>query len=295
MIVFSTCLPLNESVTPQLCMDLIMDWVANKPDTTYPLKYEPVSLKKLKIKKGQNYILLRNFTTEQGEFSACRIFRNRKYAKWYTDCVYFQENGEPFVLIQVSLDCKVPFSKWFQFHKPVVVKAFIDKGYCKADRGIPVLDTPLYMDKQYYQECVSCLQEDAAQALPAVLVGCDKVGTPPLHYIYLARQLGGIAHVFVQKDPETAKSLWEDTQKRSIQGERVGVYFPNDAEFMIFDAFDYENPQALSLDIINGIRTALAGKQEDHPYRWERIVAMQEEAEAAAQEDSQELCAAAPV
>lgn len=275
VLVFSTCLPLKEAITPQACMTLVFDWISSRPNILNPLVYDPASFHKYKIKKNQHFVLLRNFEVDQKKISACRIVKRRKHGKWYTDCVYFQENGKPYFLLQVYIDSKFPLEKWLCFHKPTIVNMLIEKGYCREDYGIPISDTPLYMDKQYYNECVKYLKEDAGQDLPAVLVSCDKFGNPPVHYIYLAKQLGGMAYVFVQKDPETAKILKADVQGRNVQGDRVGVYFPGESKYKTFEFANCSDTQSLSQEIIEYIRTALAGKQENHPYRWELVADMQ--------------------
>lgn len=289
MLVFSTCLPLKETITPQACMTLVLDWVSGHPDYALEhLEFDPGAFHKYQNRKVHHYVFLRNLTTDTAEISGCRIVKRGRYAKWNTDCIYFRENGKPSILIQVFRNCKFPPDKWSCIKKPSIVDLLLEKDCCRTDSGIPVSELPLLIEQQHYQNCVNCLKAGAAQELPAVLVSCDRFGNPAVHYPYLAAQLGGMAYVFAQKDPETSKMLKADTHGRNVQGGSIGIYYPGESEYRTFDLSGYADNRALNRVILDFIRTELAGKQENMPYRWDNIVAMQAEMGIVAQDHPDE-------
>ena len=75
--------------------------------------------------------------------------------------------------------------------------------------------------------------------------------------------------------PETSKKLKADTHGRNAQGGSIGVYYPGESEYRTFDLSGYADNRALNRAILDHVRTELAARQENMPYCWDHIVAMQ--------------------
>lgn len=74
MLVFSTRLPLNDSITRQQILQLCLDWISGSPHyDVHDLHYDPVSLNDADYANDTLNISIRNYTDETCALSAFRL------------------------------------------------------------------------------------------------------------------------------------------------------------------------------------------------------------------------------
>jgi len=258
VLVFSARLPLKHTVTTEDCMKLILEWIAQNPkysmshipfDSNYSVDYE--------YKKGNTILTVSHCLEQNAEVLKCRIQKRNGIVTWYTDFFIFQEQGTHYIHIHATRDCPLTSEKPYRIIKPSIIRTLIDRGYCLDDHQIPITDTPLDGDKTYYRACVNMMNGQYPCDMPAVYVSCDNLGNHVLNYQYLSAQLGGMAHVFVQKDPSVIAQLEADTQGRNVSAGDVAVYYPWEKNQLIYSVASFADDRTMNWKIINDIRGKL--------------------------------------
>ena len=227
MLVFSTKLPLKDTITQEDCMKLFIKWVIDSPNYDITdVNYDISSHNDFDCNYGNQIFSIRHYKDEDIEISACRLENKDTDAIWINDCIFLCEHGEKFLLIQLycnrtNFDTKMP-----RPHKPYIVRQFVESEYCKDDAGIPTIDNPISSDGEYYETCASFMNGALEYTMPIVYISCDYWGNTVLSPTYMAHALSGVAHVFVERNRETALKLKEDTNGNNAHSEYIGIYFP---------------------------------------------------------------------
>lgn len=276
MLVFSTKLPLKDKITQEECMKLFIKWVIDSPNYDISVvDYDITSHKDFDCTYGNQIFSIRHFKDESIEISACRLENREADAIWINDCIFLCENNEKFLLIQLhcnrtNFDIKLPYP-----HKPYIVRQFIENEYCKDDAGIPITDKPIESDGEYYSTCVNFMNGTLNYTMPIVYISCDYWGNTAISPSYLSRQLSGVAHVFVERNRETALKLKEDTDGNNAHSEYIGIYFPGTKFCQKYGLNYYSNYKAMSREIINSVWKVLINKSDSSKFNWNHIIALQ--------------------
>ena len=276
MLVFSTKLPLKDTITQDECTMLFIKWVIDSPNYEIStIDYDIASHKDFDCCYEKQSFSIRHYSDEDIEISACRLENKDTDALWINDCIFLCENGTKFLLIQLycnrtNFDTKLPHP-----HKPYIIRQFIEGGYCKDDAGIPVIDEPIQSDGEYYATCVDFMNGNLDCIMPIIYVSCDYWGNTALNPVYLARQLSGVAHVFVEKTRETALKLKDDTDGNNAHTEYVGIYFPGTKYCQKHSLRYYVDDKAMTKEIINSVWKVLINRSDSSKFNWNHILALQ--------------------
>ena len=279
MLVFNTRLPLKQTVSYDQCLDVFVDWISGSPHYNYEIDgfdYDIQSKKDYDYSNGQISISFRYYSESAIEVFACRFENKEPSMIWYNDCIFVNENGKKTVSIQLncsslSYDISMP-----HVHKPYIVRQYIEKGLCSNDGLLPVTDQVCEVtDDDYYDICVQIMNGTLDYSMPVVYVSCDPGGKTVLDENYLARELSGVAHVFVEKRYETAKKLRDDTNGNNAHLGYVGVYFPKTRLCQRYCVNDYLNVRIMTQDIIRSVWQVLNNRVDATKYNWNQIIALQ--------------------
>lgn len=276
MLVFSTKLPLKQDVSQETCLQLFIDWVIESEH--YPIRsipYDISSNNDYHIAEGRISFSISHYKDGEIELSACRLENNETNAVWINDCIFLQENGNKILLIQLNCD-RLDFNRQLPLiHKPYIVRKFVEGGFCRDDASIPVVDSPIVVDDKNFDICSRIMRCEADNTMPVVYVSCDYRGETAISAKYLARQLSGVAHVFVETDHEISLKLKEATDSKNVHNKYVGVYFPK-SEFCEKFCLDYFiDYKAMSRAIINSVWSALINRIDSSVYNWNQIMTLQ--------------------
>lgn len=276
MLVFSTRLPLKEEITSENCLQLFKEWVEQSPH--YPISeinYDVRSYEDFECGNGKISFSIRHFENNQIKLSACRLENHDSGAVWINDCIYVVEQGVKSLLIQLNCN-RTDFSTQLPpVHKPYIVRKFIENDFCKNDADIPVTDTPLDADGTFYDICVEIMRGTYSYSMPAVYISCDYWGNHVISPQYLARQLSGVAHVFVERSHETALRLRDATDGNNAYTGYIGVYFPGTKFCQRHGLEYYSDYREMTREIISSVWSALVNRLDSAIYNWNQIMALQ--------------------
>lgn len=276
MLVFSTRLPLRDEIASEDCLRLFKEWVEQSPHYSMSkIDYDVHSHEDFECGNEIINFSIRHFRNSQIELSACRLENHDSSAVWINDCIYVVEHGSKTLLIQLNCNRTDFRTKLPPVHKPYIVRNFIKCGFCRDDAGIPVTDVPLDADSEFYDTCVEVMQGTYPNSMPVVYISCDYWGNHVLSPGYLARQLSGVAHVFVERSHETALKLREATDGNNAYTGFVGIYFPGTRFCQRHGLVDYSDYKELTREVINSVWKALINRLDASIYNWNQIIALQ--------------------
>lgn len=264
MIVFRTQLPLKNSITGSHCLELFLKWISEDHhcsicqipyDLTYGCDFD--------YQKRHIQITIRHYKNGILQLSACRYLNMTGKVHWQSDCIYCSKNDQHWVLIEQRRLCSQPDDHTYRIRKPHIVRMLLENGFCTDDNGIPITDLPIDAGTPYI--CDGTILKNTQ--LPCVLISCDSSGIYGVDCRYIAAQLGGMAHTFVQNNSE-ALPLAEC----AVHNGRIGIFMPGKGLSQCYCPTDFENDRVLTRQIINHIRTGLT---ETSPvYDWERVLSL---------------------
>lgn len=276
MLVFSTKLPLKANVTQEICLKTFADWIIKSPH--YPIQditYDFNSHEDFDFSEDGITVSFRHYKNEHIELSACRLENRETCAVWFNDCIFLNENGSKTLLVQLNcnrtnFDVTLP-----SVHKPYIIRKFVEGGFCRDDADIPVVDIPLEVESGYYDTCVQIMRGEHNCSMPVVYVSSDYRNKTVINPNYLARQLSGVAHVFVERTHDTALQLREDTNGNNAHNGYIGIYFPGTALCQKHSLSYYSDYKEMSSEVISSVWKALINRLDASVYNWNQIIALQ--------------------
>ena len=116
----------------------------------------------------------------------------------------------------------------FKFYLPRIVRTIFWEELGGDDNGILTDDKPFIIRKNHIDFASDFLLNKKEHLNPIVYVSVSDRGVPDLNCDFVARELAGQAHVFVENSP-----LISDYIKERVMGEKPDVYFPTNGEVEI--------------------------------------------------------------
>lgn len=282
MLVFSTRLPLKDSVEKDICLGIFFKWIIGSPNYNIDkIDYDPSADKDFEFKNDKVSIYVRHFKDVNSgiEITAGRLENNDADtgAVWTNDCIFLSENGLKSVLVQLNCYCQ---SYEIQLpetvHKPYIVRQIVEGGYCRNDGDIPITDKPLVVDTEYFDTCKEIMLGIHKNSLPCVYLSCDETGKAALNPYTLAKELSGIAHVFREKSTKTSFRLKDCTNRNNVHSRYVGIYFPGTKAYERFTPKDGDNHEDEFInDLYNSVRRALVNRLDSSNHSWNQIAVLQ--------------------
>ena len=276
MLVFSTRLPLKESITQEESLNIFMKWITESPHYSIDdIQYDASSNKDFELVEGNLTFSIRYIKDGKTELWASRFENREKNIVWYSDSIFLCEDGVKSLLIQLNCNRTNYETRLPRIHKPYIVRKFVESGYCRDDAGIPVCDKPIVVDERYYDICVQIMRGEYNNTMPVVYISCDYKGEYAIAPEYLAKKLGGVAHVLAEKNRETAFKLRENTDGNNAHSGYIGLYFPGTKLCQKYGAECYHDIREMRNEIIESVWSALIYRLDSSVYNWSQISAIQ--------------------
>ena len=170
-------------------------------------------------------------------------------ALWTSDCIYIEAEGKKEVLVQLDRKNFGPAEDHQELaKKPHIVKMFLDD--CIDDGG-------MYIDDWYIKAednidlCASIINGFSKNTLPVVYLSCDKAGRAALNPKYMAKRLGGLAHVICESNIETSYKLKDMTFGNNPHTGYIGVFWPGYSQCRKFRLEPYGDTMRLEHEVID--------------------------------------------
>lgn len=276
MLVFSTKLPLKPDTSYQTCIELFIQWITQSEH--YPINsisYDINSRSDFTVTEGAITFSISYYADDQIELAACRLENREKDAVWVNDCIVLQQGDTKTLLIQLNCNRLTFNSQLPPIHKPYIVRQFVEGGYCGCDGSIAIGDIPIISDDATFDLCTKIMTGKANLTMPVVYISCDYWGGTAISAEYLARQLSGVAHVFVEKQNKISMKLKESTSGKNVYNGYVGIYLPGSTYCEKFDRTYFEDHKAMGRAIIDSVWSALINRIDASVYNWNQIMTLQ--------------------
>lgn len=303
MLLFSTVLPIKDTMTKDDFIQLAIEWNQGSP---HPENIIP----------GINWNGERNIRYGTDDlWLAIEEYRNKniiaiRYEKtesdgvvWDTDYVMnFDEMRLSVRLDRSFLESALTVDP--KFSTPHFISLLIEHDYIEDDGDLSVSNKPVTIEDKDIEMLAKVINGESKYRLPVVYVSKTFYGVDPVNIKWMSSRLKGIAHVLVQKGG------WQNSEIRQLCNSKneyygaIGIYYPNQAmghrrflyraydgsdnilmEKVIRSVINYSNSQMLNmLYTWTGVNNALL-RDRYSSQKEERLAAEFEKAKAVNEAD----------
>ena len=226
MLIFSTMLDINETMTKEAFVRLVIDWNQGSPHSNNVIRgIDWNGEKSARYEDDRRWLEIQ----EYHDIIAIRYERtDDNGAVWDTDFVMnFDEMRMSIQLSRSFRDDALEIGA--DFVAPHFVALLIDGGYVKNDGDLPVTRTPLWVAEQELQTLAGIVSGEIRYRYPVVYISKTFANQDPVNVRKLAGGLKGVAHVLVQQSGVTSNALRELCDSKNPFNGAIGIYYPNAA------------------------------------------------------------------
>lgn len=226
MLLFSTILDIDKSLTKDKFIQLVIAWNQESPHPE-------------NIISGINWNGERNIRFGKEDlWLDIEEYRNKdtiavRYEKveqdgivWNTD--FIMNFSEMRMSIQLDRSYKeealIVDSK---FSTPHFITTLIQHGYLKGDGNLPVLREPIYVTEDNCEILTDIINNKQRYRLPIVYVSKTVVNRDPLNVRWLSDRLKGVAHVLIEDNKRLNHKIREKCNDNNEYNGSIGIYYPN--------------------------------------------------------------------
>lgn len=279
MLVFSTRIPLKKTVTQKDCLLIINEWIEKSPHYSIKIDVDKVlEDNDIDIDFAMDNITVsfKKYEDDKINVFACRLVNEETDSIWYNDCIFVSESENKYLFVELYYSSKCYKAMVPKINKPHIIKKLFESGLCGNDGDISVVDTPIMVDDKSYEVCKDIMNGRSDCSMPAVYISCNACGGTDVDSTLLAKKLGGIAHVFVEKDRVTSLKLQSDTNRNNVYIGYIGVYFPHSTFCKKYSLGYYDNKSNKMIEEINSyVRSALVNRLDATQYNWNQLSTLQ--------------------
>lgn len=272
MLLFSTILRINEKLTPEDFIRLVIEWnqTSSHPENIIPnIQWN-----------GERNI----FYQFENRSLAIEEYRNQnmiavRYEKkdadgviWDTDYViHFNERKISIRLDRSYRSDAIPVDS--KFSTPHFISLLIDRSYVQNDGDFPIDWKPFTIDEENLSLLTELMLGNIQYELPVVFVSKMRNGKEAVDAFALAKTLAGIAHVVVQKDVFLYRQLREESNGRNEFNGTVGIYYPNPPmeKRRLYSQAGVEKNSSLYLQIVRQVIHYANQQMVDTLFTWHGV------------------------
>ena len=228
MLLFSTILEINDTVTPDSFINLVLDW--NETSTRIENKVQGIDWHgEHNIRYGSDDLWLQ--FVELSERCVLAVRHEKVTADgvtWDSDFVVnFAERKLAIRLDRTYSEEALVMDA--AFSTPHIITLLIEHGFLKDDEGLPVLRAPIFVTDADQEVCRCAFSKEHGYRLPVVYVMKAADGSDPLSVGWLASRLKGAAHVLVEESVESCAGLRGLCGRAEAPFGGVRIFFPSEA------------------------------------------------------------------
>ena len=225
MLLFSTILDINKSMTKDAFIQLVIDWNQTSlhenniiPDIRWKgernIRYGTEDLwLDIEEYRNQNIIAVRYEK------------KDKDGAVWDTDYVMNFNTMKMAVRLDRSYTADALESD-HKFSTPHFITLLIERGYLKGDADLPVLRTPTEITDENMTLITDIINGKFKYRLPVVYISKTYYDEDPVDVNILAGRLKGVAHVLVQKSNVYNSRIREICSNNNEYYGAIGIYYP---------------------------------------------------------------------
>lgn len=113
------------------------------------------------------------------------------------------------------------------FSTPHFISLLIEHGFLKDDADLPVLRTPIYVTDGDLSRCQKAFSEESPYKLPVVFVSKTSENEDPMSVTWLALRLKGAAHVLVEQNTDQCTAIRRLAGKAETPYGAARIFYPS--------------------------------------------------------------------
>lgn len=229
MLLFSTILDINKSMTKDKFIELVINWNQGSP-------HEDNIIPNIKWNGERNI----RYSHEDKLWLDIEEYRNEniiavRYEKKLEDGVIWDTDYVMnFKLMKMSIRLDRSFTDEAieinrRFSTPHFITLLIEEGYLESDKNIAIIREPILVNEENLDILVFAINKEIDYNLPIIYVSKTQVNENPVDVKWLSSRLKGVAHVLVQENMELNQILQEKCNSKNEYFGAVGIYYPTEA------------------------------------------------------------------
>lgn len=271
MLLFSTILKIDKSLTKDAFLNLVIEWNQGSPhedNVIRNLKWDGSYNQKF----GDETISLEFKEYRNEEIVAVRYVKKLDDGIiWKTDYIMnFKDYKMSIMLDRSFTEDAIGVDP--SFTTPLFIKLLIEKGYVVNDNDLPVLMTPHLIDRENASILTAVINGKKFYDLPVVYVSKTFSNNIPIDVDKLAYALKGVAHIFVQGDLGTNTFIREQCNSTNEYNGAIGIYYQSDVvKHKRFLNHEYFDPIITRQNIVKAIINFTNQQSIDPLYTWDGV------------------------
>ncbi len=225
MLLFSTVLDIDQSLTKEAFIRLVIQWNQGSPHTENIIP-DMVWNGERNIRFGTECLWLDIEEYRNQNIIAVRYEKKEKDgAVWDTDYVMNFNSMKMAIRLDRSYTVEA-LEADAKFSTPHFITLLIERGYLTDDHGLPIQKTAVEIDEDNMELAADVINRKTHYRLPVVYISKTCYNKDPVNVSFLASRLKGVAHVLVEKSNGLSKKLRGFCDSRNEYYGAVGVYYP---------------------------------------------------------------------
>ncbi len=228
MLLFSTILDINDTMTKDDFIRLAIEWNNENPRESNRIP-DIVWNGERNIKFGTDILSMAIEEYRNQNIIAIRYEKTESDGVvWSTDYVMnFNEMRMSICLDRSYLESALTVDA--KFSTPHFITCLIEHDYLKKDGNLPVSNKPIFLEETNVDLLSGIIGGDRHYRLPVVYISKTYSNEDPVDTTAIAGRLKGVAHVLVQRE------RWSNgVIRRACDGKNeylgaIGIYFPSQA------------------------------------------------------------------
>ena len=272
MLLFSTILKIDKSLTKEAFLNLVIEWNQGSPheNNVIPnLKWDGSYNQKF----GNETISLEFKEYRNEEIVAVRYVKKLDDGIiWKTDYIMnFKDYKMSIMLDRSFTEDAIGVDP--SFTTPLFIKLLIEKGYVVNDNDLPVIMDPHMIDCENLSVLTAVINGTKFYDLPVVYVSKTFSNNIPIDVDKLAYALKGVAHIFVQGDLGTNTFIREQCDSTNEYNGAIGIYYQSDVvKHKRFLNYEYFDPTITRQNIVKEIINFTNQQSIDPLYTWDGVL-----------------------
>lgn len=271
MLLFSTMLDINDSLTKDNFIELVIKWNQGSPHADNIIKdIEWKGERNIKFEDGRLSLSIEEY--RNGNTIAVRYEKKDEDGViWDTDYVMnFTTRKMGIRLDRSYLENAVSPNSGFS--TPHFISLLIAENYLKKDDDLSISNRPYYIEDEDIEK-IADIVNGKRYRLPVVFVSKTYHDELPVDVNWMASRLKGVAHVLVQQSNCSNLRLRELCDSKNEYYGAIGIYFPMQTEShkkFLYRAYPGSEKQYLER-VVNTVISFSNSKLIDPLYTWQGV------------------------
>lgn len=272
MLLFSTILEINDTMTKDDFIELVLEWNQKSPHEENVIHgIEWHGERNVRYEEDQKWLEITEYQKEN--IIAVRYEKiEEDGVVWDSDYVMnFTDRKISIQLDRSYLEEALVMDS--SFSTPYFIRLLIDHGYLRDDCDMPMLYKPIFIKKDNIKLLTDVINGDLRYRLPILYVSKTGDSNDPVDIWRLSQRLKGVAHVLVEERVRLNEIIQKECDDPNVYNGTVCVYFPNRAYGHKKYAYrEYEGSDVILMEkVIRSVIQYNNAQMTDTLYTWQGV------------------------